>query len=119
VGHGAAAPEAALVWVLFVWNAIVFFQQPFGYLLAGVSEVRRVTYYSVFSAVSSLALMWLLARPLGAPGVALGLILGYAPFSFLGTMIESFRYLHAHRPEPATPRVCRAWGRGMHAKMWL
>ncbi len=118
VGGSAAAPEAALVWLLFLWNAIVFFQQPFSYLLAGVSEIRRVAYYSVFSAVSSLALMWMLARPLGAPGVALGLILGYVPFSFLGTVLESRRYLRVHRSGPETPRVSPAWeAHRVNAKM--
>ncbi len=93
VGPAAAPPGVALTWLLCAWNAVVFFQQPFSYLLAGVSEVRRTTFYSVLSAVSSAVLMYALAGPLGAPGVILGLLAGYIPFNFIGNIVETRRYL--------------------------
>lgn len=95
VGGAAEPPAAALVWLLFGWNALVFFQQPFGYLLAGVSEVHRTTLYAVLTAVASAGLMLLLVHPLGLPGVVLGLMLGYLPFNFIGNVVETFRYLRA------------------------
>ncbi|HET7535291.1 MAG TPA: lipopolysaccharide biosynthesis protein [Candidatus Didemnitutus sp.] len=93
VGTGDAQPGALLIWLLCAWNALAFFQQPYTYLLVGVSEIRRTTLYSVLSALVSTALMYGLARPFGAPGVALGLILGYLPFNFIGNLVETRRYL--------------------------
>jgi O-antigen/teichoic acid export membrane protein len=95
VGGAAPVPEAALTWLLCTWNAVVFFQQPYSYLLAGVSEVRRTTLYSVLSAGGSASLMYALARPLGVPGVVLGLLVGYVPFNFVGNIVETRRYLRA------------------------
>ena len=46
VGHQTEQPilpSTALIYLLFAWNAIVLIQQPFGYLLAGVSHVKRLT----------------------------------------------------------------------------
>lgn len=86
---------ASLVWLFFGWNALLFLQQPFNYLLAGASEVRRVTFYSVASAVASTVLMYAFVGPYGAPGVLLGRIAGFLPFNGLGNVIESFRYLRS------------------------
>jgi len=62
----------------------------------------------VLSAALSTVLMFTLAGTLGAPGVALGLILGYLPFNFVGNVVETRRYLRttaklpAPAPAPAT-----------------
>ena len=95
VGPAAPAPDYLLVGLLYAWNALVFIQQPFSFLLAGVSEVRRTTAYSVLSAASCGLLMYGLARPFGTNGVILGLLLGYVPFTFLGNVLETRRYLQA------------------------
>lgn len=108
VGTGEAQPGMLLIVLLCLWNTIAFFQQPYSYLLAGVSEVRRTTLYSVLSAIASTALMFALARPLGVPGVVIGLIVGYLPFNFVGNLIETRRYLRTApaladpTPVPAT-----------------
>lgn len=105
VGREVAGVTPLLTGLLCLWNAAVFLQQPFSFLLAGVSEIRRTTYYSTVSAVLSAALMFLLARPLGAPGVIAGLLLGYLPFNFLGSLLETRRYLRTagfEYPQPAT-----------------
>lgn len=103
----AAQPTLVLVWLLCLWNALVFFQQPFSFLLAGVSEIRRVALYSVLSAACCVGLMLLLARPLGAAGVIIGLLAGYLPFNFIGNIIETRRYLRdapdLPTPAPVTP----------------
>lgn len=103
VGADAPPIEPALIWLLFAWNTIIFFQQPFGYLLAGVSEVKRTTLYCVLTAITSTALMLLLAHPFGAPGVVLGLLLGYLPFNLVGNILETNRYLRTclTAPSPA------------------
>lgn len=106
VGHAAVQPPPALVWLLFAWNALVFFQQPFGYLLAGVSEVRRTTIYSICSAVTSATLMVLLVHAFGVAGVLIGLIAGYVPFNFVGNVIETGRYLRAAtNRQPSSPSI--------------
>ncbi|HVU24511.1 MAG TPA: lipopolysaccharide biosynthesis protein [Opitutus sp.] len=102
IGRSVVALEPALIWLLCAWNAVVFFQQPFNYLLSGVSEVRRTTLYSVLSAAASAALMYALAAPLGAPGVVLGLLCGYVPFNFIGCIVETRRYLRS-TPAAAGP----------------
>lgn len=95
LGDGSVEPGWLLVWLLCLWNILTFLQQPCLYLLVAVSEVRRCTYYSLLSAVIGTALMCGLVRPFGVPGVVLGLILGYLPFSFAGNLIEVRRYLRA------------------------
>jgi O-antigen/teichoic acid export membrane protein len=105
VGHEVEGLSWLLIGLLGAWNALVLLQQPFGYLLAGVSEIRRTTLYSVISAAVGLALMFTFVQPLGAAGVALGLLLGFVPFSFLGTIHEARRYLRstAQAPRPESP----------------
>lgn len=110
VRDAAAVPAPGLIWLLFAWNAIVFLQQPFGYLLAGVSEVRRPTAYAVATAAAALAAMILLAPHFQANGVVFGLLLGFVPFNLAGNMFEAFRFLRtaadhpvsAAAPQPAT-----------------
>lgn len=102
VGRAAVPLAPALVWLLCAWNAVVFLQQPYNYLLAGVSEVRRTTLYSILSAGGSLALMLALVRPFGTPGVVAGLLGGYVPFNFIGSIAETRRYL---RTAPARTGV--------------
>ena len=106
VGHEVEGLTWTLIIALCAWNALVLLQQPYSFLLAGVSEIRRTTIYSIVSAVLALGLMFALIRPLGTAGVALGLVLGFLPFSFLGTVIETRRYLRAMNPgapSPASP----------------
>ncbi len=105
VGHEVDGLTWMLVLALCAWNALVMLQQPYSFLLSGVSEIRRTTIYSIVSAVVALALMYALVKPLGAAGVALGLVLGFLPFGFLGTVVETRRYLRA--PEPPAPAPLR------------
>ncbi|HWA08594.1 MAG TPA: lipopolysaccharide biosynthesis protein [Opitutaceae bacterium] len=93
--HAADLPSTALIWLLFLWNALVFVQQPFGYLLAGMSEVRRVTFYAVVSTAASSVLMFLLAHRRGPEGVVLGMAVGYLPFLLLGNVAETVRVFRA------------------------
>jgi len=104
VGAGHVLPDYRLVWLLCLLNALTFFQQPCLYLLVAVSEVRASAYYSVLGAVTGTLLMLALVRGAGAPGVVLGLLLGYMPFNVLGNLFEARRYLlRAARPaEPAS-----------------
>lgn len=89
-------PSLSLVWLLFAWNALIFLQQPFGYLLAGVSEVRRLTVYSIVNAAVAIPLMYWLVGSMRAHGVVLALLLAYLPFNMLGSVLETFRFLRAH-----------------------
>ncbi len=93
IGHKVEGITWTLTILLFTWNALVFLQQPFSFLLAGASEMRRTTIYSIISAVLGTALMYALVQHHGAPGVVLGLILGSLPFNFMGNMLEARRYL--------------------------
>jgi O-antigen/teichoic acid export membrane protein len=105
VGHEVEGLTWHLILLLGAWNALVLLQQPFGYLLAGVSEIKRTTLYSIISATVGLGLMFTFVQPMGAAGVALGLLLGFVPFSFLGTIHEARRYLRSttQTARPAGP----------------
>ena len=90
---GAASTTKSLIWLLIAWNALVLFQQPFGYLLAGLSEIKRATVYSLLSAGASLVMILFLIPDFGVNAVPIGLIVGFAPFVMAGTFFESTRLL--------------------------
>ncbi len=107
VGGSGSLPTPALVWLLFLWNALVFLEQPFGYMLAGISEVRRLTFYAVVSTVASAVLMFLFVRPHGAEGVVAGMALGFLPYLLLGNIAEAVRVLRIFPPHrhPVSPLI--------------
>jgi O-antigen/teichoic acid export membrane protein len=110
VGRHAALPSEPLVWLLFVWNTVFFLEQPFGYMLAGISEVRRLTFYAVVSIVASAGLMDLLVHRYAQEGVVFGMVVGFLPYLFLGNIAETvrvFRRVHDRtktNPASAEPR---------------
>jgi O-antigen/teichoic acid export membrane protein len=93
VGANATLPTTALIWLLFAWNALVFIGQPFGYMLAGLSEVRRLTQYAVVSSVTSVLLMTILVKRYGAEGVAAGMALGILPFLVRANIVEALHFV--------------------------
>ncbi len=105
VGRHADLPSPALVWMLFAWNAVVFLQQPFGYMLAGVSEVRRITAFAIVGTVASAGLMEALVGRLGQEGVVLGLLGGFIPFYLIGAVWQALRLL---RGDALESRVVRS-----------
>ncbi len=108
VGRNAVLPTTALVWLLFSWNAVVFLQQPFGYLLAGLSEVRRSTVFAVISTVACAILMRVLVKPYGLDGVVLGLIVGYLPFLIFGNVLEIGRVFRSLPTQNTAPGLVPA-----------
>jgi O-antigen/teichoic acid export membrane protein len=102
VGHHADLPSTRLIWILFFWNAVVFLQQPFGYMLAGISEIRRITIYAMIGTVASATLMITLVGRWGQEGVVLGLLGGFLPFYFVGAVYQSFRVLKVEVLETQT-----------------
>ncbi|MEA3212043.1 MAG: hypothetical protein QOE70_5100 [Chthoniobacter sp.] len=103
VKSAAAVPSTTLIWLMFLWNASVFLQQPFGFLLAGVSRVQRMTYYSVLAAVCSAGLMVLLVRWYAQDGVLLGMLIGSVPITFVCNVMETVLYLRTvGHPSPVT-----------------
>ena len=110
VGSESSLPSATLLWLMFAWNALVFIGQPFGYLLAGLSVVRRLTQYAVVSSVLSSLLMWALVRDHGAPGVVLGMSIGFLPFLVRANIIEAVQVLRrlpatSHAPPAMIPHA--------------
>lgn len=104
IGPTAALPSPALVWLLFCWNAALFLEQPFGYMLAGISELRRLTFYAIVSALLSASLMILLVQRYAQEGVVLGLLAGFMPFLLLGNIAETVRvFRHLPLSDSATP----------------
>jgi O-antigen/teichoic acid export membrane protein len=93
VGRHAALPTTELIWTLFAWNTMVFLQQPFAFMLAGISEIRRITIYAVIGTVASASLMLALVGPMGQEGVVLGLLGGFVPFYFIGAVYQAIRVL--------------------------
>ena len=69
------------------------FQQPFGFLLVGLSEIERVTVFSLLSAMSSLAMILFLIPKLGVNAVPIGLIVGFVPFILGGSVFEAIALL--------------------------
>lgn len=102
VGGESELPALSLIWLMFAWNAAVFIGQPFGFMLAGMSELRRLTQYSVISALLSAFLMSVLVRTHGAQGVVAGMIVGFLPFLLRGNIVEA---LHVLRRFPSTERA--------------
>jgi len=89
--HGAATPPAlGLVALLVGWNVLLLLQQPFGYLLAGLSNVRRPTIYSFLSLAAILPAIHFLLPSHGVEAIPLGLIIGFLPFIFTGSVAEVF-----------------------------
>ena len=103
-GGKAELPTQGLLWLLFAWNALTALQQPFGYLLAGLSEVRRSTVYSVLATVVALAVMFPLIPRFQVNALPLGLLIGFVPFIFCGNAVETWIVLRrqSRQPRPAT-----------------
>jgi O-antigen/teichoic acid export membrane protein len=95
VGNRAEIPSSELIWMLFAWNAVVFLQQPFAFMLAGISEIRRVAIYAVFGTVASAVLMFVLVHYMGQVGVVLGLLGGFVPFYLIGAVYQAVWVLKA------------------------
>jgi O-antigen/teichoic acid export membrane protein len=93
VGAEAVLPSTHLVWLMFLWNALVFLGQPFGYMLAGLSEVKRLTQYAVVSSIASVVLMWILVHRYGQEGVVAGMCLGFLPFLLRANIVEALLHL--------------------------
>lgn len=111
VGRSADLPSTALIWLMFAWNALLFLGQPFGYMLAGLSEVRRLTQYSVVSAVLCPALMWLLVQRHGQEGVVAGMILGYLPCLLRAHVVEALLVLRRFPRQSSPPAPVMDAGR--------
>ena len=94
-GTDATLPTAGLVAALLAWNVVVALQQPLGFFLAGVSEVRRNTVYSLLTAVVAGVLMRTLGPRFGVEGIVWGLVIGTALFALLGSAAEVWKYFRA------------------------
>ena len=97
-----AFPTQTLLWLLFAWNVIVVLQQPYAFLLSGMSEVRRLSIYRIVTAVASIGLMLGLGPKMGLGGVVLGLI-GAMLISLLGGVLETRRFLREAASQPPAP----------------
>ncbi len=91
IGHHAVLPSGSLIGLLFLWNTLFFLEQPFGFMLAGISEVRRLTFYAAVSIVVSAGLMYLLVHSYAQEGVVIGMIVGFLPYLLLGNIAETVR----------------------------
>jgi O-antigen/teichoic acid export membrane protein len=101
-GSRDVVPPQSLIWLLIAWNALSVFQQPFGFLLVGLSEIKRVTVCSLLSAMSSLAMILFLIPKLGVNAVPIGLIVGFVPFTLGGSVFEAIALLlNPHRQRSA------------------
>ena len=104
----AGLPTQGLVVALLLWNIVVAAQQPFGFFLAGVSEVKRNTLFSLLTAASAGVLMPLLARPFGVNGIVLGLVIGNSTFALTGGAYETWRYFRRLAAARASKPVVEA-----------
>lgn len=106
----ASLPGPTLLWLLFAWNAVMVMQQPYTFLLSGMSAVGRLSVYRIATAVCALGLMTLLGPTLGLPGIVTGLIAAMF-VSLLGGVLETRRFLRDSArqdtapPEPVSPLI--------------
>ena len=105
VREPSVIPSASLILLLFLWNASVFLQQPFAYLLAGISRVRRLTVFSIVSAVCATTLMFVLVRWHGQEGVVLGMLIGSVPLTVWCNVSESLKFLRTAGPMSGEPKA--------------
>jgi O-antigen/teichoic acid export membrane protein len=108
VGRDAPFPSLAFVWLLFAWNACQFIQQPFWYMLAGVSQINRLTTLSFLAAVVCFVSMTVLVHPMGTEGVIIGLLSGYVPFLLIGSVCHAIAYFRTFDELPAEAAVVPA-----------
>lgn len=100
-GKENVTPEMSLIWLLIAWTVVNTLQQPFGYLLAGISKVRRATLYSILTAVAALVAVFLLIPHHGANALPMGLLIGFVPFIFFGNVLETIVILREAGQRPA------------------
>lgn len=102
-------PTQTLLWLLFTWNMIVVLQQPYAFLLSGMSEVRRLSVYRIVTAVAAIGLMLTMGSRFGLPGIVAGLI-GAMLISLLGGVLETRRFLRdaARQSAPPPPTILAA-----------
>ncbi len=88
--QGAAElPNSGLVWLMIAWNALMVLQQPFGYFLSGISEIRIPTLLAILSTIVSLITIYALIPNYGVNAIPIGLITGFVPFIFVGCLWQS------------------------------
>ena len=85
----AALPSLGLVWLMIAWNALTVLQQPFGYFLSGISEIRLPTLLAILSTILSLFAITMLIPSYGVDAIPVGLIVGFIPFIFVGSVWQS------------------------------
>lgn len=104
-GKENVTPETSLIWLLIAWTVVNTLQQPFGYLLAGISKVRRATLYSILTSATALIAIFFLIPHQGANALPVGLIVGFVPFIFLGNVLETWVILReaSRRTAAAAP----------------
>ncbi len=74
-------------------------------MLAGISEVRRLTFYAVVSIVASAGLMYLLVHRYAQEGVVLGMVVGFLPYLLIGNIAETVRIFRLIYGRPKTSPV--------------
>lgn len=89
----AVLPSLGLVWWMVAWNALMALQSPFSYFLSGISRIRLGTLLAVLSTVLSLAVIYYLIPHRGVRAIPMGLIAGFVPFIFVGTVWQSLAIL--------------------------
>ncbi len=91
VGASSPPPSQALLWALFLWNALMFIEQPFGFLLSGISEIRRLTFYTIISGIISPPLMYFMLYHYGSVGLFLAMAIAFLPILIFGAILEAIR----------------------------
>ena len=104
IGTHTELPPPSLIWLLFAWNCLVFIQQPFGFLLAGISEIRRTTVYAVIGTAVSIVFMYALSPRFGLQGLVAGLIIGFIPFPLAGTVLQTLAVFRRTGKNPS-PKI--------------
>jgi len=95
IGASAPAIPPALLWTAAAWHGLFLLNQPPATLLNGLGRLRGVAIATVVGVVVAAALMFGLGSRWGAPGVLVGLSLGFSLIGWPATLIASRRALAA------------------------
>lgn len=92
-GHPITELTPALVSVATIWFSLQLIGQPPAMLLNGIGQIRRVARYGTVGHGLSLIGMTVAGLAAGAPGVVVGMTIGYALLGLPASLVEATRVM--------------------------
>ena len=93
VGSEVVVDDQLLVWLVFAFNALLVLQQPFNFMLTGLTVVGRPTVYAVLTGGLMIGLLYALTPWIGIYAWPVSLIVSFIPFAGWGIVHECLKEL--------------------------